>query len=104
MAENTKTFRPAEVKKGEKLVNKTVDAVKSFLNPFDVPEKTKLYCLSSGAATSSDIEIDVLRAEKAGEEAKKQFIRERLEMKDHFSILLKRCVLRLWEIVRNLLN
>ena len=46
--------------------------------------ETKLYCLSSGAATSSDIEIDVLRAEKSGEEAKKQFIRERLEMKDHF--------------------
>ena len=54
------------------------------MNPFDVPKETKLYCLSSGAATSSDIEIDVLRAEKAGEEAKKQFIRERLEMKDHF--------------------
>ena len=46
-----KDLRPAEVKRGEKLVNKTVDAVKSFLNPFDVPEETKLYCLSSGAAT-----------------------------------------------------
>ena len=33
-----KDLRPAEEKKGEKLVNKTVDAVKSFLNPFDVPE------------------------------------------------------------------
>ena len=29
-----KDLRPAEVKKGEKLVNKTDDAVKSFLNPF----------------------------------------------------------------------
>ena len=74
----------AEVKKGEKLDNQTVDTVKRFLNPFDVPGETKLYCLSSCAATSSDIEIDALRAEKAGEEAKKQFIRERLEMKDHF--------------------
>ena len=83
-----KDLRPEEVKKEEKLVNKTVDAVKSFLNPFHVSEETKLkvYCLSSAAATSSDIEIEVLRAEKAGEEAKKQFIslRERLEMKDHF--------------------
>ena len=70
--------------KGEKLVNKTVDAIKSFLNPFDVPEETKLYCLSSGAATSLDIEIDIIRAEKADEEAKKQFISEGLEMKDHF--------------------
>ena len=34
-----KDLWPAEVKKGEKLVNKTVDAVKSFLNPFDVPEE-----------------------------------------------------------------
>ena len=74
----------AEVKKVEKLVNKTVDAVKSFINSFDVPEDAKLYCLSSGAATSSDIEKDVLRAESAGEEAQKQFIRERLEKKDHF--------------------
>ena len=72
-----KDLWPEEVKKGEKLVNTTVDAVKSFLNPFGVPEETKLYCLSSGAATSSDIEIEVLRAEKAGEEAKKQFITAR---------------------------
>ena len=79
-----KDLRPAEVKKGEKQVNKTVDAVKSFMNPFDVPEETRLYCLSSGAAASSDIETDVLRAETAGEEAKKQFIRDRLEKKDHF--------------------
>ena len=54
------------------------------MNPFDVPDDNRLYCLSSGAATSSDIEKDALRAEKAGEEAKQQFIRERLEKKDHF--------------------
>ena len=38
-----KDHRPAKVKKGEKLVNKTVDAVKSFINPFDVHEDAKLY-------------------------------------------------------------
>ena len=65
VAEYTKTFGLQRWKKGEKLVNKTVDAVKSFLNPFDVPEETKFYCLSSGAATPSEIEIDVLRAETA---------------------------------------
>ena len=89
-----KVLQPVEVKKGEKLVNKTVDAVKSFLNPFHVSEETKLYCLSFGAATSSDIEIEVLCAEKAGEEAKKQFIRERLEMKDHFFDTVKKMRLK----------
>ena len=78
-----KDLCPAEVKMGEKQDNKTVDAVKSFMNPFDVAEETRLYCLSSGAAVSSDIETDVLRAETT-EEAKKQFIRDRLEKKDHF--------------------
>ena len=47
----------------------------SFINPFDVPEDTKLNCLSSDAATSSDIEKDELHAEKAGEEAKMQLMR-----------------------------
>ena len=42
-----KDFCPAEVKKEveEKLVNRTIDAVKSFINPFDVPEDAKLYCV-----------------------------------------------------------
>ena len=41
----------------------------------------------------SDIEKDVLRVEKAGEEAKKQFMRERME-KDHCSDPVKQICLK----------
>lgn len=73
---------PAEWKKDERLVNKFVEAIKSFMNPFDLPGETKLYCLFAAAVTSTDIERYVLRAEQVGEEAKEQFIKERLEKKE----------------------
>ena len=41
----------------------------SFMNPFGILDEIKLYCLSSGAETSSDMEGDVLVAEQSGEEA-----------------------------------
>lgn len=69
-------------------------AITSFINPFDIPDKTKLYCLSSGATTSLEIERDVLRAEEAGKEAKEQFIRQRLETKEHFFEPLKKLKLK----------
>ena len=49
---------------------RTMAAITSFMNPLDISDKTRLYCLSSGAATSPEIEKDVLRAEVAGKEAK----------------------------------
>ncbi len=71
-----KDLRPAEVNKGEKKVRRAIEAVNSFINPFDVPIKNKLYSLSSGAAAPPDVMKDVLRADRAGTEAKEKFIRE----------------------------
>ena len=41
-----KELRPTEVKKGEHRVMKIMAAITSFMNPFDISDKTKLYCLS----------------------------------------------------------
>ncbi|MEW8548338.1 MAG: hypothetical protein AB2693_32950, partial [Candidatus Thiodiazotropha sp.] len=89
-----KHLRPAEVKKGERLVSRTVDAIKSFMNPFDIEDENKLYCLSSGAASPTAIEADVLYAEQVGKEAKEKFIMERLVAKDGFFDPVKRMRLK----------
>ncbi len=73
-------LRPAEIQRSESSVTNTVEAVKSFLDPFDVDDKDHLYCISSGAPVPVDIEKDILRAETAGQEAKQTFT----EKKDKF--------------------
>ena len=87
-------LRPAEVKKSETMVSRAVAAVTSFINPFDVSDPEKLYCLSSGAAVDSDVERSVLGAEKVGKDAKENFIRDRLEKKDHFFEPIKKMKLK----------
>lgn len=71
----------AEIKKSEEAVKRTMDAIENFTNPFTIPDKDRLYCLASGAPAPPEVEIDVLRAESAGNLAKKTFIQERLEEK-----------------------
>ena len=38
-------LRPSEIKKGDKEVCETADAIKGFVDPFDVTDKDKLYCI-----------------------------------------------------------
>ena len=71
--------RPSEILKSEKCVTKAQEAVESFMNPFMIDDKDKLVSLSSGATATKAIEAGVLRAEKAGKDAKEAFIKERLE-------------------------
>ena len=52
-----------------------VKAITNFINPFDVYDNN-LYCLSSGAPTTKDIEEDLLSVSKVGKEA--TFIKEQL--------------------------
>ena len=84
-----KDMRPTEVKKSERKVQQTMEAVNSFINPFDVPDKDKLYSLSSGAAAPPHVEAYVM-TDRAGIEAKEVFIRERLQQKDHLFDHVKR--------------
>ena len=79
-----KDLRKAEIAKSEKQVIKTIEAIKSFIDPFDVEDHQKLYCLSSGVAVDMETAQDVLRAENVGKEMKETFINDRLENKEMF--------------------
>lgn len=76
--------RPTEIRKGERLVRKTKEAISSFLNPFDVDMKDKLVILSSGCVVSDDIAADVLQAESLGQKARDDFIDLRLKTGKNF--------------------
>lgn len=67
----------ADIAKSEQAVQDTISAIKSFTDPFSVPDKEQLYCLASGAPVAKDIEVDVLQAEARGRQAKEKFIRDR---------------------------
>ena len=41
-------LRPIEIKKSKETMNKTVEAVKSFVNPFTIEEKENLYNIEFG--------------------------------------------------------
>ena len=67
----------AEIKKSEEAVQRTITAICNFTNPFSISDKDHLYSLASGAPASPEVEVDVLRAEAVGKEAKEAFIRDR---------------------------
>ena len=67
----------AEIKKSEAAVQRTISAICNFTNPFDMSDKNHLYSLASGAPASLEVELDVLKAEAAGREAKEAFINDR---------------------------
>ena len=73
--------RNAEKRRSERHVSKTVQAIESFNNPFVIPDKDKVYCISSGALASVVIEVDILRADSVGRDSKETFITNRLEAK-----------------------
>lgn len=65
----------AEVEKGEQAVQRTLEAIRNFTNPFTIPDKDRLYSLASGAPVPMDVEMDILQAEAVGKAAKAAFIR-----------------------------
>ena len=79
-----KDLRKTEIAKSEKQVIKTIEAIKSFINIYDVEDHQKLYCLSSGVAVEMKTAPDVLWAENVGKEMKETFIKDRLEKKEMF--------------------
>ena len=67
----------AEIKKSEETVQHTISAIRNLTNPFSLVDKDRLYSLASGAPVSPEVELDVLRAEAAGKEARDAFIKDR---------------------------
>ena len=86
--------RKHEIDKSEKRTRETMVAITSFLNPFEIPEKDQLFCLSSGSPVNSEIEAIILSAPKIGEDAKEAFVKERLMQNIDFSVPIKRSNLK----------
>ena len=63
-----------EFKKSETAVQRVLDAVRNFTDPFRATDKDKLYSLASGAPVTADVAKDVLQAEAVGKAAKAEFI------------------------------
>ena len=62
------------MKRSQKYVQKTTDAILGFNDPFSV-ETDQLVVLSSGAIVPEEVTSDVLRAEIVGKEAKDEFVK-----------------------------
>ena len=69
----------SHIKRSERAVQKVLMAISHFTNPWRVPDKEKLYSLSSGAPVSANIEFDVLRADELGKSLKYEFTQNRLK-------------------------
>ena len=73
-----KDVRHCKLSQSVEATGNVVKAITNFISPFDVYDNDNLYCLSSGAPTTKDIEEDLLSVSKVGKEAKFTFIKERL--------------------------
>lgn len=83
-------MRLTEIVRSQRNTEKAIAAVQSFINPFEVYIKDKLLILSSGQATTDDIEQDVLRADQVGKAAHGAFIEDRLKKNKDFFEPIKR--------------
>ena len=79
-----KDVRQTERLKSEEYVKKTQEVICSFVNPFDVGDKSSLVVISSGAIVPAEVTFDILRAERAGETAHNEFVSSRLETGTNF--------------------
>lgn len=77
-----KDIRPTKVIATEKDVVKILDSFSNFINPFEVDNKDVLFCISSGAPATKDIQDDLLRTDEVGQNALSKFIKERLVEKN----------------------
>ena len=68
----------SQIKKSECAVKKVMKTISHFTNLWKVPDKERLYCLSSGAPIPQEIELDILRTNELGKTLKSTFIQERL--------------------------
>ena len=92
--QNHRETRATEIEKSEKRVKNTMTAITGFLNPFNIPEKNQLFCVSSGSPVSKMIEDDILHSQMIGEKAKQTFIKDRLMQNKDFSMPIKRSNLK----------
>ena len=53
-----------------------MSAIQSFLNPFDVPDKGKLHCISSRTPAPAAVEKYMMAVESIEKQTKEKFIKE----------------------------
>ena len=73
-----KDLRLAEIQTSELIVGTTPEAIKGFINPFAIDDKTHLYCISSASHLHVGNDNDIIMAEAQGQDDKETFIEERL--------------------------
>jgi hypothetical protein len=75
-----KDLRCSQITQSKEDTVKVIQAVYNFVNPFEVENKKEIYCLSSGTQRTGikEVENDLLGANKTGQAAYMQFVRERL--------------------------
>ena len=61
-------LRPREISQSEKQVQQTIEAFRSFINPFQLETSQPLTSLTSGAAMPEEVSSDVLNALTNGQE------------------------------------
>ena len=76
-----KEIRKSQITKSESDVQSLLEAIKGFMNPFQIDVKDKLFCLSSGAPATSKIEADLLNSDAVGEKSFNEFVTQRLVRK-----------------------
>ena len=89
-----KDLRASGIQHSENDVRAVKKAIENFINPFNLGDDSKLYCISSGKAVSEDIQKDILSAEELGRSAKETFIKDRLVTKKSFFEPIKRMNLK----------
>ena len=93
-AKKHRDLRRTEIERSEANAVKVAEAIVGFINPFEMEQNDKLYCISSGASATSEIERDIMLAEAFGADAKVDFISERFEMHGKFFDPIKRLNLK----------
>jgi hypothetical protein len=93
-AKKHRDLRITEIERSEANVVKVAEAIVGFINPFEMEQKDKLYCISSGASATSEIERDAMLVEAFGADTKVDFTSERLEKHEKFFDPIKRLNLK----------
>ena len=63
-------FEVSQIKNSECAITNVMGAISHFTNPWKIPDKERLYCLSSGAPIPQEIEVDILHADELGKTLK----------------------------------
>ena len=79
-----KDLSEKQIAHSEKNVQACLSAFNSFMDPFNIEERTSLFSISSGAKLPLNIEEDVLKSDQKGKRMKEQFIEERLKQNSNF--------------------